>query len=205
MRIKDWKKFQHFKDRRPPWIKLYRDLLDDPQYHALDGESAKMLTLLWLLASEFDGNLPDIGVISFRLRMPEEKVKKQINKLNHWLASDDINVISTGNQNDTPEKETEGEKEREEDAPSGVVLPDWVPVKEWNYWVAIRPKKSNKPETLQKNIEKLDAWRKKGHSVKEILDYSIAGGYQGLFEPKSNSYDKPSQAKQDDIYRGVKI
>lgn len=102
-------------------------------------------------------------------------------------------------------KGKEGELNGKDKAPSVVVLPDWVPVKEWNDWVAIRPSKSNKPETLQKNIEKLDAWRKKGHSVKEILDYSIAGGYQGLFEPKPNSYDKPSQAKQDDIYRGVKL
>jgi hypothetical protein len=28
-RVKDWTKFQHFKDRRPPWIKLYRDILDN--------------------------------------------------------------------------------------------------------------------------------------------------------------------------------
>ena len=29
MRIKNWNRFQHFKDRKPPWIKLYRDILDD--------------------------------------------------------------------------------------------------------------------------------------------------------------------------------
>ena len=29
MRIKNWKKFQHFRDRKPPWIKLYRDLLGE--------------------------------------------------------------------------------------------------------------------------------------------------------------------------------
>lgn len=98
-------------------------------------------------------------------------------------------------------RESNGE-EGKEVTPSGVVLPDWVPVREWNDWVSIRPKKSNKPETLQKNIEKLDAWRKKNHSVKEILDYSIAGGYQGLFEPKPNSYEKPSQFKNDPM-KGV--
>ena len=36
-RIKGWVKFQHFKDRRPPWIKLYRDILEDPDWHDLDG------------------------------------------------------------------------------------------------------------------------------------------------------------------------
>jgi hypothetical protein len=29
IRIKNWAQFQHFKDRKPPWVKLYRDLLDD--------------------------------------------------------------------------------------------------------------------------------------------------------------------------------
>ncbi len=39
-RIKGWVKFQHFKDRRPPWIKLYRDILEDPDWHDLDGDTA---------------------------------------------------------------------------------------------------------------------------------------------------------------------
>ncbi len=29
-RIKNWDKFQHFKNRRPPWIKLHREILDQP-------------------------------------------------------------------------------------------------------------------------------------------------------------------------------
>ena len=32
-RIRNFDKFQHFKDRRPPWIKLYRDLLEDLDWH----------------------------------------------------------------------------------------------------------------------------------------------------------------------------
>ena len=27
--IKNWWKFQHYKDRRPSWIKLYEEILDD--------------------------------------------------------------------------------------------------------------------------------------------------------------------------------
>jgi hypothetical protein len=54
-RVKNWKKFQHFKDRSPPWIKLYRDLLDDPDWHELSGDEAKALVMIWLVASENDG------------------------------------------------------------------------------------------------------------------------------------------------------
>jgi hypothetical protein len=114
MKIKNWSKFQHFKDRRPPWVKLYRDLLDDMEWHDLDPLSSKVLVTLWLLASEDDeqqGKLPNIKTLSWRLRLPQEQVSNCINKLSHWLEQDDINVISSGYQDDLPETETETERE----------------------------------------------------------------------------------------------
>lgn len=116
MKIKNWSKFQHFKDRRPPWVKLYRDLLDDMEWHQLDPLSSKVLVTLWLLASEDgnqDGNLPNAKTIAWRLRMTETEVLACISKLSHWLERDDINAISNGYQSDTPETETETKKEAE--------------------------------------------------------------------------------------------
>ena len=110
--IKDWNKFQHFKDRRPPWIKLYRDILDDPEWFELDAEASKALVMLWLIASETDGYLPDIKKISFRLRISEAKAKSLIDKLSHWLVQDDITAISDRYQDDAPETETETETEK---------------------------------------------------------------------------------------------
>lgn len=115
MKIKNWSKFQHFKDRRPPWVKLYRDLLDDMEWHELDPLSSKVLITLWLLASEDDtqqGNLPCMKTLAWRLRMPEKQVSECINKLSHWLEQDDINVISSRYQHDAPETETETETNR---------------------------------------------------------------------------------------------
>jgi len=120
LKIKNWSEFQHFKDRTPPWVKLYRTLLDDPNWHELTGECAKTLTMLWLLASEDkkqDGYLPDIKTISFRLRVSEQKIKLHISELNHWLVNDDINAISERYQDDIPETETEAyRKEKETNA-----------------------------------------------------------------------------------------
>lgn len=105
--IKDWKKFQHFKDRNPPWIKLYRTLLDDIEWHNLDGDSAKMLVMLWLLASESkDGTLPDNQKIAFRLRITENKANQTLEKLSHWI---DITTISERYQDGPTETETETE------------------------------------------------------------------------------------------------
>lgn len=96
LKVKNWAKHQHFKDRRPPWIKLYRDILDDIEWNDLDGEDAKTLVMLWLIASENSGVLPDVKTLAFRLRRSAKDVEKQLSRLSGWLISeryqDDINV-----------------------------------------------------------------------------------------------------------------
>ena len=134
LKVKDWAKFQHFKDRKPPWIKLYRDVLDDIQWHELPGDDAKTLVMLWLIASETDGELPPSKELSFRLRMTKKCLKSIVSRLSHWLRQDDIKpttdntTISPKQQDDNQddinaialarsletEKETETERRFEE-------------------------------------------------------------------------------------------
>lgn len=117
MKIKNWPKFQHFKDRRPPWIKLYRDLLDDDEWFSLPPISAKALVTIWLLASEDEtkqGILPPMKKIAFRLRMSEKSLESIISDLSHWLIQDDITPISTCHQLGPSETEAYT-KERETD------------------------------------------------------------------------------------------
>ena len=51
IRIKNWKKHQHYKGRRPPWIKLHTALLDDYEFECLQDDSKLHLICIWLLAS----------------------------------------------------------------------------------------------------------------------------------------------------------
>jgi len=113
-RVKNWHKFQHFKERRILWIKLYKELLDDPEYHSLDPLAAKYLTLIWLVASDDQGNLPCITKLAFRLRITEKATESIISKLSHWLEQVDINLISSGYQPDALEERREEERRREE-------------------------------------------------------------------------------------------
>ena len=118
LRIKNWDKFQHFKDRRPPWIKLYRDLLDDMEWHELDPVAAKALVMIWVIASEADGELPELKKLAFRLRMTVKELERVVSQLGHWVEQSDISAISERYQSDPLERETEEEKEteREEEA-----------------------------------------------------------------------------------------
>jgi len=115
-KIKNWSRFQHFKDRRPPWVKLYRDLLDDLDWFELDPLASKCLINFWLIASEYDGCLPSVDILSFRLRLKKQEVTKILNSLSHWLEQVDIKVISEGYQSDRPERERETETEKEKEA-----------------------------------------------------------------------------------------
>jgi len=127
MKIKNWSKFQHFKDRKPPWVKLYRDLLDDIEWHELDPKAAKVLVMLWLIASEEEGSVPPNKQLAFRLRMSEKETEVCISKLSHWLEQNDDKVISTRYQDDALETETETETETEKktEAPIGVSSEIW--------------------------------------------------------------------------------
>lgn len=131
IKIKNWAKFQHFKDRRPPWVKLYRDILDDVEWFELDPKLAKILVMLWLIASEEEnGELPDVKKLSFRLRLPEKEINAAIIGLSHWLEQGDIQPISAGYQSDRPEteRETEREAEKKQKTPRGTRLSaDWEP------------------------------------------------------------------------------
>jgi len=149
MKIKNWSKFQHFKDRKPPWVKLYRDVLDDLEWYELDPLSSKVLVMCWLIASEDEGCLPNSKTLAFRLRMTEKQTIDCLNKLSHWLEQDDINMISNGYQSDSleTEKETEIETEtKKEKKATYVACPPDVDEQVWNDWLVIR-KKKNAPLT----------------------------------------------------------
>jgi len=113
--VKNWSEFQHYKNRTPPWVKLHRTLLDDIEYHKLDCLAAKCLPLVWLIASENDGRLPDLHELAFRLRITETQCRKVINALSPWVYQDASKMLVGCNQVATLETETETETETEKD------------------------------------------------------------------------------------------
>ena len=108
MRIKNWKKFQHFKDRRPPWIKLHREILDQRDINLISDKSFRVLIGLWLLAAEDEqkeGNLPDIEEIAFRLREKKSVITSCLGELKSFVLQGDITMISERYQVGPPEAE----------------------------------------------------------------------------------------------------
>ena len=73
LRFRNWERFQHYRDRRPPWIKLHRTLIDDADFYGLSAIAGKYLPLAWIVASEHEtpGSLPCVKTLAFRLRITE--------------------------------------------------------------------------------------------------------------------------------------
>ena len=101
------------------------------------------------------------------------------------------------NQVNTKDKHTKDNKDNINNPPkspravsfdaSAVQLPDWLSAEIWSSWVAYR-RDLKKPikfqQTVTQAINLLDRCRLNGYSPDEIINQSIANGWQGLFEPK---------------------
>ncbi len=124
--VKNFEKFQHYKDRSPVWIKLYRSLLRDYEFAQLPDSARGQLLMIWLLASEMGNQLPNDA----------EWIKRQINATepvnlailidagflvdcdsNHD-ASESASDMVLAQRREREEKEGEGEGEGEVASPA---------------------------------------------------------------------------------------
>ena len=66
-RIKNWDKFQHYKHRNPPWVKLHTDLLISPDWLFLSDHSRLIMLCCMMVASRYAGHIPADTVLFKRL------------------------------------------------------------------------------------------------------------------------------------------
>lgn len=88
LRVRNWERFQHYRDRRPPWVKFYVELLDDSEIRALPLPTRFLLCQLLLLAARHDNAIAnDFEAIANDLRMKPEDVREGLAKLltMRWL------------------------------------------------------------------------------------------------------------------------
>jgi hypothetical protein len=141
IRPRNWRNFQHYKQRRPPWIRLHRTLLDDFEFASLTCEARALAPLLWLLASEeSDGMIvADTSRLAFRFRWAESVLDAALDDLIdrgffELLAGDEASasvLLASRKQNVTSETETEAEAEAEtetETEQTREVFAHWVKV-----------------------------------------------------------------------------
>lgn len=147
-RVINWAEFQNYSQRNPPWIRLYRTLLDSQDYSELSPAAAKVLVLLWLLASENSGDLPEVKKMAFRLRMTEKSLESLLLEISErgflecQQEERDASSMQAACKQHVPSEERRGEESRGDCGQSSFAA----------FWEAY-PKKRNKGDAEK-------AWKK---------------------------------------------
>lgn len=80
--IEHWERYQHYKDRNPPWIKAYTDLLDNPAYLDLTPNRRALLHGLWLMYARSGRELAE-NTAMIGSRLGQKVTSRDLEALNH--------------------------------------------------------------------------------------------------------------------------
>lgn len=58
LQVKNWRTFQHYAMRNPPWIRVYNSLLENPGFAGLPDTAKAHLVGIWLYASRSNNRIP---------------------------------------------------------------------------------------------------------------------------------------------------
>lgn len=202
-KIPDWDVFQNYKDRRPPWIRFHRSLLDNRKFQSLPLSARAMLPMMWLLATEnadYMSGVVDLSDedICFRLRITQAELEKNIEVL---VSSCFIEVVRFGTdlyENVSQRQSTEAETKAETDPRKpGFILPTYVNPDSWKHYIDFR--KASKgaftqhaAELALKKLAKLNA---EGQNTTDVIEQTIERGYTGLFPVKADYAPKKKTAR----------
>jgi hypothetical protein len=99
----------------------------------------------------------------------------------------DAPVTVTGTETDN--REPKPNRRAQKFDPAAIDLPDWLDREAWSTWCTDR-RKRGKPITeaaARLQVKALGEYLQAGHLPEAVIEHSIAGGFQGLYPPKSNA------------------
>ena len=112
LKIRNWDKWQSYRADRgqPPWIKIHRQVMRNPEWVSLSDAQRGQLVAIWLLAADHDGVIPTspdvIKKLCYLDSIPDLKLFMDKGFIEH-----DDTLASTWRQHDQPETETKAEAE----------------------------------------------------------------------------------------------
>lgn len=118
LRIRNWDRWQSYrKDRgQPPWIKIHREVMRNPEWVELSDAELGQLVAMWLLAADHNGVIPASPGTIQKLCYLDNEPNIQV-FVDKGFIEPDANVTPSRRQDDAPE--TEGEAETEGDTEQG--------------------------------------------------------------------------------------
>lgn len=173
-RIKNWAKYQHYKDRNPPWIKLHVQILASEDWVMLDDASKLVMVVCMIIAAKNCGEINDDPAYfrraAYLSKTPNLKPLIECGFLVPLaIASNSEQEQAEFRPEKEGETETEGEK-KEYSARKRALISDEVPEGFEEFWSAYPLRKDR-----QDAIKAFRAAIKAGASVGLLV--SGAGAY----------------------------
>jgi len=138
LKIRNWSKWQSYRSDRgqPPWIKIHREVLRNPEWVSLTDAQRGQLLAMWILAADKNGELPENPTVIKKLcYMDSEPCLKTF--IECGFIECDASTTPSRRQSDQPETEKRQRRGRvEEKNPCALSRFD-------EFWKAY-PKKKNK-------------------------------------------------------------
>lgn len=124
-RVRNWERFQHYKDRNPPWIKLHFEILTSPDWVMLADASKLLAVVCMLVASRNEGKVPAdphyFKRVAYLDKLPDLTPLIESGFLEKLQAPASESKRSQAVVR--PETETESEREGENNVPRSTVAP----------------------------------------------------------------------------------
>ena len=115
--VPDLERWQHYKDRRPPWMKLHIEIFDNYDFSNLPDSAKYHLLGIWLLATQIDNKIPDdSNWIARKIGAVEPIDIELLLSLGHLAYHNASVALAECKQNANAETETEAEAEAEAEA-----------------------------------------------------------------------------------------
>jgi len=112
--VADFDRLQHYKDRNPPWIKLYNDLLDSYEFTRLQDASKWLAVGIMLLASRMQNKVPaDPAWIAQRLGCTNDVDLQPLITIGFIVAEQDAIEALANSQQPAPKRERQRESKRQ--------------------------------------------------------------------------------------------
>ncbi len=110
LNVRNWDKWQSYrKDRgQPPWIKVHRCVMRNPEWVSLSDSERGQLVLIWLLAADKNGLVPSspsvIQRLCFMTKPPNINKFVELDFLTPGGCRDDAKMTPSGCRDDAPDK-----------------------------------------------------------------------------------------------------
>ena len=110
--VRNLNRFQHYRNRRPLWVKLYLSTLRDAEFAALSMASRLVFVFCLLIAADRDNQIPeDAGWLAVEMNLPRKTVANSLAELLAGGYLIPASTLANGDGTDLGVTEKETEKE----------------------------------------------------------------------------------------------